>query len=205
MEATPLTLRPVSERDLEAIVRVHQQAFKGFLMTELGPRFLRGYYRAVLEYAQPIFLVAEREGQLLGFVAGFANPPRFYAHLRQRKLALAGAAASHLLWRPRLWRRALSSLRRAENLSIESDAPHLAELASLAVAPNTQGRGVGKQLVQAFVSAAQQLGMREVALTTDAHDNDAVNAFYQKLGFVCTRQFWHTPQRLMNEYRLMIG
>ena len=204
MEANPLTLRTASKQDLEPIVRVHQQAFKGFLMTDLGPRFLRGYYRAVLEYAQPIFLVAERDGQLIGFVAGFVNPPRFYAHLRQRKLALACAAASHLVWRPRLWRRALYSLRRAENLSAESDTPHFAELASLAVDPHTQGRGVGKQLVQAFLSEAQQQGIREVILTTDAHHNDAVNAFYQKLGFVCTRQLWHTPERLMNEYLIRV-
>jgi ribosomal protein S18 acetylase RimI-like enzyme len=204
MEPTILTLRVANKRDLDAIVRVHQQAFREFLMTLLGPRFLRGYYLCVLEYAQPIFLVAEHEGQVIGFVAGFINPPRFYAQLRQRKIPLALAAASHLIGRPRLWRRALSSLRRAESLSTSDDEPTLAELASIGVAPAAQGLGAGKQLVEAFLRQAQQQGICEVVLTTDAHNNDAVNAFYQKLGFVCTRKFWHTPERLMNEYRIRL-
>jgi len=204
MEPTTLTLRSANRHDLNAVVRIHQRAFKGFLMTALGPRFLKGYYRAVLEYTQPIFLVAEREGELVGFVAGFVNPPRFYAQLRQHKIPLALAAISHLAWRPRLWRRALSSLRRAKNLSAETDAPQLAELASLAVDPNAQGHGIGRQLVQGFLNKARTYGVKEVVLTTDAHNNDAVNAFYQKLGFVGTRQFWHTPERLMNEYRMTL-
>lgn len=204
MEPTRLTLRAASERDLNAVVRVHQQAFKGFLMTLLGPRFLRGYYQCVLEYAQPIFLVAEREGQIIGFAAGFVNPPRFYAQLRQRKIPLALAAASYLVWRPHLWRRALSSLRRAETLSSNEDEPTLAELASIGVSPAAQGIGAGTQLVQTFLQQAQQHGVQEVVLTTDAHNNDAVNAFYQRLGFVCTRQFYHTPERLMNEYRIRL-
>jgi ribosomal protein S18 acetylase RimI-like enzyme len=204
MKQTDLALRPATESDLNAVVAVHQQAFKGFLMTLLGPRFLKGYYQCVLEYRQPIFHVAEYNGRVVGFVAGFVNPPRFYEMLRQRKKNLALAAASHLVWRPHLWRRALSSLRRAETTALETDMPSLAELASLGVGPNAQGRGIGKRLVFAFLKTAAQQGVREVVLTTDAHNNDTVNAFYQKLGFVCTRQFWHTPNRLMNEYRLTL-
>lgn len=199
-----IRVRAATPADLDSVVQVHQQAFQGFLMTMLGARFLRGYYQCVLGYTHPIFLVAERDGQVLGFAAGFVNPPRFYALLRQRKWQLGFAAASHLMWRPRLWRRALSSLRRAENISSSGDAPTLAELASIAVAPTAQGLGIGKQLIQAFLDQARQQGVSEVVLTTDAHNNDAVNAFYQKQGFVCTRQFWHTPGRLMNEYRIRL-
>jgi len=204
MKQTNLALRPATESDLDAVVVVHQQAFKGFLMTQLGPRFLRGYYQCVTEYRQPIFWVAESDSRVVGFVAGFVNPPRFYEQLRQRKKALALAAASHLVWRPHLWRRALTSLRRAQTIAHDADMPHLAELASLGVDPHAQGRGIGKQLVFAFRDTAAQQGVHEVVLTTDAHNNDTVNAFYQKLGFVCTRQFWHTPNRLMNEYRLIV-
>ncbi len=197
-------IRAACPDDLNAVVRVHQQAFEGFLMTLLGPRFLRGYYKCVLEYPQPIFLIAEREGQVIGFAAGFVNPPRFYAQLRQRKIPLALAAASHLVWRPHLWRRTLSSLRRAETLSSSEGEPALAELASIGVSTTAQGAGAGTQLVQAFLQQAQQYGAQEVVLTTDAHNNDAVNAFYQRLGFTCMRQFYHTPERLMNEYRIRL-
>lgn len=198
-----MRVRIASPSDLDSVVRVHQQAFEGFLMTMLGPRFLRGYYQCVLEYTQPIFLVAELQEQIVGFVAGFVNPPRFYAQMNQRKFSLALAAASHLAWRPHLWRSALSGLRRVV-IPSNDDEPTLAELASIGVAPTAQGLGIGKQLVREFMQQAQLQSAAEIVLTTDALNNDAVNAFYRKLGFTCTSQFWRTPKRLMNEYRIRI-
>jgi ribosomal protein S18 acetylase RimI-like enzyme len=135
----------------------------------------------------------------------FVNPSRFYALLRARKRALALAAATHLALRPHLWRRTLSSLRRAQTLADTGDQPHLAELASIGVSPKAQGRGIGKALTLTFLDAARQKQAKEVMLTTDAHNNDAVNRFYQNLGFQCIRQFWHTPERLMNEYRIALS
>lgn len=201
----PIPIRAVQANDLPQVVAIHQQAFKGFHMTLLGPRFLAGYYQTVLDYPDTIFLAAVDDGQLLGFVAGFVNPPQFYAMLRARKRALAQAAATHLVLRPHLWRRTLSSLRRAQSLADTGDQPHLAELASIGVSPAAQGRGVGKALTLAFLDAARQRQATEVMLTTDAHNNDAVNRFYQNLGFQCIRQFWHTPDRLMNEYRITLS
>jgi ribosomal protein S18 acetylase RimI-like enzyme len=89
-------IRAVRKNDLPQVVAVHQQAFKGFHMTLLGPRFLAGYYQTVLDYPDSIFLAAMDAEQMLGFVAGFVNPSRFYALLRARTRALALAAATHL-------------------------------------------------------------------------------------------------------------
>jgi len=201
----PIPIRAVQANDLPQVVAIHQQAFKGFHMTLLGPRFLARYYQTVLDYPYSIFLAAVDDARMLGFVAGFVNPPQFYAMLRARKRALALAAATHLVLRPHLWRRTLSSLRRAQSLADTGDQPHLAELASIGVSPAAQGRGVGKALTLAFLDATRQRQATEVMLTTDAHNNDAVNRFYQNLGFQCIRQFWHTPDRLMNEYRITLS
>jgi ribosomal protein S18 acetylase RimI-like enzyme len=200
-----VAIRAVQANDLPQVVAIHQQAFQGFHMTLLGSRFLAGYYQTVLDYPDSIFLAAVDAEQMLGFVAGFVNPSRFYALLRARKRALALAAATHLALRPHLWRRTLSSLRRAQTLADTGDQPHLAELASIGVSPKAQGRGIGKALTLTFLDAARQKQAKEVMLTTDAHNNDAVNRFYQNLGFQCIRQFWHTPERLMNEYRIALS
>jgi len=194
-----VAIRAVQANDLPQVVAIHQQAFQGFHMTLLGSRFLAGYYQTVLDYPDSIFLAAVDAEQMLGFVAGFVNPSRFYALLRARKRALALAAATHLALRPHL------SLRRAQTLADTGDQPHLAELASIGVSPKAQGRGIGKALTLVFLDAARQKQAIEVMLTTDAHNNDAVNRFYQNLGFRCIRQFWHTPDRLMNEYRIALA
>lgn len=201
-----MTIRNACVRDLVQVVSVHQSAFVGFFMTDLGPRFLRAYYQQVLDFPEHLFLVSQSETQeaLLGFVAGFLNPPEFYRRLRSRKWFFALCAASHLSLRPKLWKRALAGLRRTQERS-QSRSSQVAELASLAVRPCTQGKGVGRALVLAFLEQARARGAEKVYLTTDAHDNDPVNAFYQKLGFRLSRQFWHTPDRLMNEYEYIFS
>jgi len=53
----------------------------------------------------------------------------------------------------------------------------LAELRSLAVHPDCNGRGVGRDLVQACLAEARQLGIRKVFALTYKQ------AFFEKLGF----------------------
>jgi ribosomal protein S18 acetylase RimI-like enzyme len=49
------------------------------------------------------------------------------------------------------------------------------------------------------------LGAERVVLTTDTNGNDAVNKFYQRLGFSCVRTFEARRGRLLNEYVIEIG
>jgi ribosomal protein S18 acetylase RimI-like enzyme len=197
-------IRPATHSDLPQIVKVHEAAFTGFLMTELGPRFLKAYYQQVLDHSHPLFLVWQGNEMIEGFVAGFIHPHEFYRRLRQNRWRFAWLAGTHLLLRPSRWRRVLASLRRTTQIALDAPQKPLAELASLAVHPQSQGKGIGKALVLAFLAEAQARGVHEVYLTTDAHHNDSVNAFYQRLGFQLSRQFWHTPQRLMNEYSYVL-
>ena len=71
---------------------------------------------------------------------------------------------------------------------------------SIAVHPECQRQGVGNQLLQAFLDEARQRGLDHVSLTTDAENNDAVNKFYQKLGFNNYRAYVTPEKRVMNEY-----
>ncbi len=195
-------IRLANPNDLRAVVRVHQQAFPGFLMTELGPAFLRAYYQTVMDYSHPILLVYEgSSGALEGFAAGFMNPPQFYKRLKERRWQLAFSAGLHLMLRPARWRRVLASRHRAYQLAHQPAEPTAtAELASLGVLPQSQGKGIGRQLVLAFLETAQAKGASRVILTTDAQQNDSVNRFYQRLGFQLRSQYWHSSTRLMNLY-----
>jgi len=75
-----------------------------------------------------------------------------------------------------------------------------AELASIAVHPKHANSGVGSQLLNSFLDEAKKTGAQFVILTTDAENNDKVNAFYLKNGFKVRRKFYSRPGRLMNEY-----
>jgi len=48
----------------------------------------------------------------------------------------------------------------------------------------------------------QRRDMRRVNLTTDKDNNDALNAFYRRLGFQLVRSFATPEGRWMNEYAI---
>jgi ribosomal protein S18 acetylase RimI-like enzyme len=185
---------------LDDIVVVHTEAFPGFFMTQLGPGFLREYYRAVADYRGGL-LLTEMDGEsCLGFVAGFVRPAQFYTELRRRRIRLGVAALLGVLSRPtRIWN-LLADYRRTGEAASEASGVETAELSSLGVAPRSAGRGVGSRLVRRFISEAKEKGARRVVLTTDSKGNDEVNSFYQRLGFSCARTFEARPGRWLNEY-----
>jgi len=196
-------IRPATAADLCPIAELHQRAFRGFFLTQLGRPFLLRYYRAVLAYPAGILLLAEDARSVVGFVVGFCEPGLFYRSLRRRALSLGFSMAPALLRSPCLLHRAVANFRRTGEAGPHDDT-QLAELSSLAVDPAAEGRGIGRALVKEFVAVAATNGAKSVYLTTDALENDAVNRFYLRLGFEVRRTFEATPGRLMNELRLQL-
>jgi ribosomal protein S18 acetylase RimI-like enzyme len=189
-----------SGRRLDDVVSVHVEAFPQFFLTQLGPRFLRGYYRCVLDYPGGILLTEGGARGVQGFVSGFVNPAAFYRELRRRRLRLGLAALAGLIARPSRVRTLRANYHRAGNLAHQTDGTNTAELSSLAVSPGSTGTGIGSRLVHRFAEAARAQGAERVVLTTDAHGNEAVNRFYRRLGFACTRTLEARPGRVLNEY-----
>lgn len=199
-------IRDAEAGDITDVVRVHQAAFPRFLMTMLGPKFLHVYYQAVLDSPGRVFLVAvDADGTLCGFVAGYSDPRSFYQLFSARKKRVMLSALAHVAVRPSTWLRVLENMRQVNRLAEDHSALVSAELASIAVDPLLERRGCGKQLVRAFLERAHQLHADQVVLTTDAKGNDAVNAFYTRLGFLPIEQFARSGGRLMNKYELKIS
>jgi ribosomal protein S18 acetylase RimI-like enzyme len=193
-------LEPMRTCHLEAVVRVHRESFPGFFLTFLGPRFLRLLYREILATPGHAAVVAvDSGGEVTGFVAGVERPSGFYRRLvRRRWLSFAWAAMWAAARRPsivpRLWR----ALGRPSD-SQESESEAL--LMSLAVARRSAGRGVGRQLVEAFVAELRERNVATVDLTTDRDDNEGVNRFYRRLGFAVEREYVTPEGRAMLRYR----
>jgi ribosomal protein S18 acetylase RimI-like enzyme len=194
------SIQPLNETDLPRIVDLHRRAFEGFFLSALGPRFLRQYYRAVLRHEGGICLGAFERDQLVGFAAGFVNPPAFYRSLREARVRMGLAAMPPLITNPLRAVRLITNYRRTGQAGAAHHHVQSSELASLAVDRAVEGRGIGGGLVRAFAKAAADLGAPTVTLTTDAVDNDPVNRFYSRLGFSLQRTFESQPGRLLNEY-----
>lgn len=197
-----LRIRVAAMPDLAGIVRTHCLAFPDFFLTQLGPRFLKHYYRAVFEYDRGILLVAGKHSA--GFVAGFVAPGAYYRRLRTLRFQIGLSLLPRLIARPRLVPRLLVNFRRTGevNSGLDPNDPTIAELASIGVAPTGAGRGLGRELVLAFCQEARRLGAESVRLTTDSHNNDRVNRFYERIGFTRLRMFEAQRNRWLNEYEI---
>ena len=192
-------IRKMMPSDVDQVVRTHLQSFPGFFLSELGPKFLSRYYRAVCADQSGIALVGlDQTGRVAGFAAGTANPRGFYTRLLKKQwLKFAAASLSAVIKNPMIIHRLLKAL----NHPVENPAGQdVAGLYSIGTAPEAQGQGWGGKLVTEFLKEARGQGCRRVFLTTDRDGNDGVNRFYQKNGFTIKRQFVTPQGRRMNEY-----
>jgi putative acetyltransferase len=73
-----------------------------------------------------------------------------------------------------------------------SDHLNACEMKRLFVRPDFRGHGLGRQLVESVVLAAQQAGYTTMLLDT-LTDMEAARALYQEVGFVETEPYYHNP------------
>jgi ribosomal protein S18 acetylase RimI-like enzyme len=172
------------EADAAAAGKLHAEQIPGGFLAVLGSGFLTRLYRRVCRSSSSFLLVAEDGGRVVGFVAGSADVPGLYrAFVLRDGLASAFDALGPLL---RGWRRAYETLRHGSSEGV--GAGRGVELLAIAVNPSHQGRGIGEQLVAAF--------LRQVA-TSHAHaayvvvavDNVRAVALYRRAGFVGGDEF----------------
>ncbi len=191
-------IRPMTDYDIDTCVDVHICSFQGFFLTFLGERFLRELYLAIRQDPQGIAFVAEENDSILGFVVGATCVSGLYRRLlRKRVFRFAWASAGAFFKRPQI----LPRLLRAFSAASEKDpAENCGTLMSIAVLPETQGRGVGKYLVQAFLAEAHRRGLENVILNTDRDHNESTNAFYLRQGFSLLRSYATPEGRWMNQY-----
>ena len=139
-------------------------------------------------------------GQIQGFVIGTDNPGGFYTRLlKKRWYRFAFACILPSIKNPTIIPRLIRAFSRNQEVDVHENC---ASLMSIAVDPEIQGQGIGKKLLDAFLSEVAKRDVELVNLTTDAIDNDAANQFYLKQKFKLYRSFRTTEGRLMNEYMI---
>lgn len=174
------TLRKAEIGDINVIVAIHQTAFQGFFLDRMGPRFLKIYYRTILDYDRSILLLhMDEKGEIDGFAAGFRDPERFYRHFRSYRRKMMLPILFALFRRPGL----IFQIARNTSRVTSVTEPHGTQVELSSIGTNRPGTGAGSQLLVGFCEQAAQFGASEVRLTTDRDDNDGVVDFYLRHGF----------------------
>jgi GNAT superfamily N-acetyltransferase len=191
-------IRKMNVFDVNKVVEIHLNSFKGFFLTELGSAFLRVLYRYILFESKSIGFVSECDGRLVGFVVGTTDVVGFYRRALVKKwLAFGIASIPAIVKNPSVFFRVVRAIMKPKE---EDERGFECELMSIAVDPLESGFGHGRGLIDAFSSEAFKRGCFTIGLTTDKAGNDRVNEFYRKSGFIA-RSSYTTPEgREMNVY-----
>lgn len=190
-----ITTRLIEKRHLNSVVDVHNSAFKGFFLTELGSNFLRLYYESVMKSDDGILYGAFDNDNLIGFCAACTRSAGFNSGLIKQNIVRYGIVSLKILFtRPKALFRLGKNLTKTGNVK---DDGEYAEILSIAVRQDVQNSGTGKLLVEGVENYLRERGISELSLTTDKFDNDKTLAFYRRNGFGLMYEFVTYPERKM--------
>ena len=179
------------ESDIEVLGRLHFDTLPDSLVSVVGERYARAFYRYVASSPDEVVFL-ERGGPDGGPVVGACivsmHPERLNYHLVRSTplLPMALMAVARLM--PRLWRRA--RLAGSDYSAVKQ--PVGPEIILIFTLPTLRSRGCGAQLLS---RAETWLGNRGVTRlyvkTRDSDDNRAIGFYlrsgFQKLGFTINR------------------
>ena len=196
---TSWEILPFAQVHVPQTVETHLRSFPNFFLSFLGPNFLREFYSSFLVNAQGIgFVAQELNGKILGVVVGPLDSRGYFKRLLMRRWwAFCLASVGAMLRKPSCVFRLFRAIFYRGKVP---PGPPRALLSSIAVAPETQGRGIGKALVEHWVAEVQRRGATGCYLATDACSNAVVNGFYQNLGWRIENSFVTPEGRRMHCY-----
>ena len=191
---------PIESKYLDQVVAVHLRAFPGFFLSFLGPKFLREFYQSFILDEAGVGFVAKESGseEILGAIVGPVVPDGYFKRLLKRRWwAFCLASMKAVLKKPSISRRLFRAVFYRGESPVGSSR---ALLSSIAVLPDCQQCGVGRALVLRWTLEIADRGAMGCFLTTDVDQNEAVNAFYQKLGWSIESTYATPEGRRMHRY-----
>jgi ribosomal protein S18 acetylase RimI-like enzyme len=200
-------IRQATSADSEMISKIHAACFMNHFLTLLAPKALAKYYQSFIEQSLGICFVAEEEGTMVGFIAGWEEGASYQRPLLYKNgfcfgLAIAGSffrqpCATLTLIKPRL-KVLMSFLKdyllfklhcksKSHVLSDDKDKsipyrrPNASYL-SIAVLDRYRGSEAARLLNEAFIEECRFRNVREIILSVQS-DNDRARTFYEKNGW----------------------
>lgn len=218
-----VTIEAATATDLRQTSELHRRYLSAGIFPRMGRRFLRRYHETFVVSPDGVALVARHNGELVGFLLGTVdNTANYRWVVNERGMALARSGATALLCRPHVaWSFATTRLSRyvrgLRRYLSKSDrmheprsaaggpggSPQLAILTHIATADAARQRGVGRQLVEAFLARARAWGADEARLIT-ASDGPAA-AFYAGLGWESVADRHARDGGEVREYRMVLS
>ncbi len=193
-----LKIKKLEPNDGAAVANLHHKAFKNFFLTSLGIGFLKTFYEGVLKNPDGVGVGIFNDEDLIGFAIGTKNNKGFYKSIiKSRGFMMLLKALPNLILNPLKVKRLIASLLGSKDLKY-AESPCLL---SICVSPTTDFKGVGSTIISEFERILVLYNCLELTLTTDKHNNDYVNQFYQRNNYICVHSFFHGKREMNLFYK----
>jgi len=195
-----MNIKELNISDVNAVVKIHQNAFSGFFLTQLGIKFLRVYYTSCIKSKLSTIAVGifSPNDILLGFSIGSVQSKGYYKTILKDNFVDFFSIGLYLIFT-----KPLALIRLSKNMNKikqESDDGLYCELLSIGIDSSQKGKGHGTVLLEAFETEALKRGIKKIALTTDFNNNNGVIAFYKKARYKVFYEFITYPNRKMYKF-----
>lgn len=176
----------LTEKDIKQLAALHHSVMHT-LLSDLGLPMVLRYYQIAQADSKVVGLCARStSGEIVGWAMGSPHPDRVNAQLRSPLTWFILQIFRVLITHPTVAWQLVSSVLSASSQSEMKKGT--IELTYIGVAASRRGRGIGKQLLSAFVEASRTYGYRYVVLSVEKENLSAVS-LYEKAGFSIIKTF----------------
>ena len=162
------------------VANLHISGIPAGFISSLGVGFVTAIYEAVAEDKSSFGFVAVEDDKVLGFVAFSTNLSKLYKHIVFKKGLKFGFILAKKMLSTQNIKKIWSNIFYPKKMK-QMNLPD-AELLSIVVSPEGQGKGIAKQLIEkGFIECAER-GIDRVKVLVAA-DNKSANKLYLKCGF----------------------
>ncbi len=176
--SSDVSVRIADVSDVAAVAEMHTRLINtGFLAT-LGSGFLKVLYEELINDEDSVVYVAVGGDGRLGFIAGTKDTGALYKRFLRSRAFSAGLRVVPALGRRGTIKRIVETLRYGD------EAPRAkAELLSMGVTPQSQGKGVGSLLINQLLRWSESESVPTMKVVVGS-ENDRAIRLYNRNGFV---------------------
>lgn len=184
---------------INEVVTIHLNTFTGFFLTFMGRGFLNQMYRSYCDHMESGLLVAEENGNAVGFLAYSGNFSELYKHMiKTRLVPFAWYSIGAFFRRPSAFMHIIRAFLKPGEAKRKEK---YVELSSIGVDPHSTSKGVGSKLIDELKKRTNFNKFDYITLETDAINNEIAISFYEKNDFAKERMYETEEGRKMFEYR----
>ena len=189
-------IRQANLDDLKQLVKVHIACFPDSFSTQLGEKLLTKMYTEYIVESPELFLLAEEEGKVIGFVMGyyFDSEDCLRRFRKKNQIKFFSKTLWLLLMRNKpAWKKINSIIHPGSGfITIDTsinqyNKSEMADLLSICVLSEYRGKGIANKLIDEYEKVLIEKN-RLICTLTVADINGRGISFYEKHGYTICRE-----------------